>query len=322
MGGNMTITRKEFLQMTAGAVTYAAVSSSSIRAAVAGKPKRGVSLYSYTGDFGVTMSLEDCFADMRDMDAEGLEILANTHIEGYPNPSEAWIKRWFALLEKYKIKPSEYGHWVDSRLHKGRELSTKESYDMLLRDIKLANRLGFPVMRTKLGVIDDTLTPVKNWREFIEMALPDAEKYNVKMCPEIHQPTRLKSKMLDDYVEFIVRTKTKHFGINIDFGVFQSRPRRDEPQMGGRARPFTPGDKAEDMVPLLPYVYACHAKFWEMTDELTEATIPYDEVLGVLIKHGWDGYMLSEYEGPRDLYAASDQLRRQHVMLKRLLGET
>ena len=70
-------------------------------------------------------------------------------------------------LEKYKIKPVEYGHWVDSRRCPGRELSTQESYDLLLGDIKLANRLGFTVLRTKLGVIDDDLTPVTNWREFI-----------------------------------------------------------------------------------------------------------------------------------------------------------
>lgn len=317
----MTITRKEFLQIAAGAATYAAFAKPHARAmAPGGRPKRGVSLYSYTADFGITMSLEDCLADINDMDADGLEILANTHIEGYPNPSDAWVKRWFALMDKYSLKPIEYGHWVDSRLYRGRELTTKESYSMLLRDLKLANRLGFPITRTKLGVIDDTLTPVKNWREFIEMALPDAEKLNIKMCPEIHMPTPLKSKMIDDYVEFIDKTRTKNFGLNIDFGVFQSRPRRDEREMG-TGRPFAPGDKVETMVPLLPYVYVCHAKFYEMTDELQESTIPYDEILTMLLKHGWNGYMLSEYEGPRDVYKASDQLRRQHVMMKRLLGE-
>jgi sugar phosphate isomerase/epimerase len=319
----MTITRKQFLQVAAGAATLAALSSSSVKAAAKGKPKRGVSLYSYTGDFGVTMTLEDCLADMCDMNAEGLEILANTHIDGYPNPSEAWINNWHALMAKYKIKPVEYGHWVDSRLHPGRELDAKESYAMLARDIKLANRLGFTVMRTKLGVIDDTLTPVKNWREFIKMALPDAQKNNVRMCPEIHAPTRLKSKMIDDYVEFIEKEKTTPwFGLNIDFGVFQNKPRRDRrSQEMGSARPFEPLDKADDMIPLLPYVHVCHAKFWDMTDELEEATIPYDEVIAMLTKNGWDGYMLSEYEGPRDLGAASDQLRKQHVMMKRLLGE-
>jgi len=37
----------------------------------------------------------------------------------------------------------------------------------------------------------------------------------------------------------------------------------------------------------------------------------------------WDGYLFSEYEGKDKAVPgyASDQLRRQHVMLKRCLGE-
>ncbi len=57
-----------------------------------------------------------------------------------------------------------------------RDLTTEESYEMLARDIRLAHRLGFSVMRTKMPVISDTLEPVKNWREIIKMALPLAEK--------------------------------------------------------------------------------------------------------------------------------------------------
>ena len=284
------------------------------------KPKRGVSLYSYSGEYGVTMTLEDMFADIHDMGAEGLEILANGHIEGYPDPTDEWIENWFHLLEKYKIKPVEYGHWVDSRLYQGRELSTQESYDMLIRDIKLANRLGFTVLRTKLGVIDDDLTPVKNWREFISMALPDAEKYNVRMCPEIHNPTVLKSKMVDDYIEFIEKTGTKHFGLNIDFGVFQTDP---IPMWEGQDLSMLKFSPVEDVIPLLPYVYACHAKFLNMNDDFIETTTPYDKVIGTLIEHKWDGYLLSEYEGPnKDVTGhASAQLRRQHILMKRLLGE-
>lgn len=124
---------------------------------------------------------------------------------------------------------------------------------MLIQDIKLANRLGFIVLRTKLGVINDDLTPVTNWREFITMALPDAEKYNVRMCPEIHNPTILKSKMVDDYIEFIEKQKTKHFGFNIDFGVFQTNPMQLWESMDMSHMKFSP---VEDIVPLLPYVYA------------------------------------------------------------------
>lgn len=288
----------------------------------AGKPKRGVSLYSYSGEYGVTMTLEDMFAEMYDMGAEGLEILANAHIEGYPNPTDEWVEHWIGLMEKYALKPVEYGHWVDSRLYKGRELTTEESYQMLMRDIKLANKLGFTVMRTKLGVIDGDLTPVQNWQEFIKMALPDAEKYNVRMCPEIHKPTLLKSKMVDDYVEFIEKENTKYFGINVDFGVFATDPipmREGEPMIPDMLK-FCP---VEDLEPLLPYVYACHAKFQNMSEDFIETTTPYDEVIGLLVEHKWDGYLLSEYEGPKkDVPGySSEQIRRQHVLMKRLLGE-
>ena len=285
-----------------------------------GKPKRGVSLYSYSGEYGVTMTMEDMFADMYDMGAEGLEILGNSHVEGYPQPTDEWVENWFRLLAKYNLRPVEYGHWVDSRLFPGRELSTQESYDMLIRDIKLANRLGFTVLRTKLGVIDDDLTPVKNWREFIRMALPDAEKYNVRMCPEIHNPTVLKSKMVEDYVEFIEKEKTKYFGINVDFGVFQTNPIQ---MWEGQDLSRLKFSAVEDFLPLLPYTYACHAKFQNMSEDFIETTTPYDKVIGLLIEHDWDGYLLSEYEGPhKDVPGySSEQLRRQHILMKRLLGE-
>jgi sugar phosphate isomerase/epimerase len=284
---------------------------------VKGKPQRGVSLYSYADQLGFTMTLEDCFADMYDMGAHGLEILANGHVENYPDPTDEWLEHWFGLLDKYKIVPAEYGHWVDSRMIPGRELSTRESYVSLVRDIKLAAKLGFTVMRTKLGVIDEMLTPVRNWPEFVEMALPVAEEHNVRMCPELHQPTALNSEMVDEYVDFIERTGTRHFGLNIDFGVFQTADRLQIPGMENEPSP------PEDMIPLLPYSYACHAKFTHMTDELVDPTHPYDEIIGILVEHGWDGYLLSEYEGEhKDVPGhASDQLRRHHVMMRRLLGE-
>jgi hypothetical protein len=271
------------------------------------------------------MTLEDMFKDMYNMDATGLEILANSHIEGYPNPTDAWLENWHNMMKKYNLSPIEYGCWIDSRLHQGRELTTLESYDMLLSDIKLANKLGFKIMRTKMGVIDDTLTPVTNWRDIIERALPDAEKYNVKMCPEIHSPTVLKSRMVDDYVDFIQKTGTNTFGLNIDFGVFQNKQLTTGPKSNMPSNmpvmelnPSMP----EEIIQLLPYVFCCHAKFYDMSDDFKENTIPYNEIIDILIKHWWDGYLLSEYEGPnKDIPGySSDQLRKQHIMLINLLG--
>ncbi|HET9094497.1 MAG TPA: hypothetical protein VFN36_05370, partial [Solirubrobacteraceae bacterium] len=63
-----------------------------------------------------------------------------------------------------------------------------------------------------------------------------------------------------------------------------------------------------------------HAKFWAMTDDLEDPHIPWAPIIDTLRDAGYRGYLSSEYEGERRLYLASDLLRRQHLMLRRLLA--
>ncbi len=174
-------------------------------------------------------------------------------------------------------------------------------------------------MRTKMPVITDSLEPVKNWREIIKMALPLAEKLGVQMCPEIHTPTNLKGQMVMDFVEFIKETGTKSFGLNIDFSVFRTKFAEGE----FRDPHFTPNEP-EDIIPLLPYIYCCHAKFINMSDEFEETTIPYKEIIQILKDHNWNGYLLSEYEGADkcdDGYEVGQTLRKHHIMMKNQIGD-
>jgi len=327
----MSVTRKEFFQTVVGAAAVASAARQNAvgAATLSSNIKPGVSLYSYTGDFNVTMTLEDCLADMAAMGANGLEILSETHVADYPNPSNSWVDHWFELLNKYNITPACYSCWVDTKLRKGRTLSVDEATEWLLRDMRLANRLGFPIMRPKLGTIDrNTLDPT--WREMTERALPYAERYNIKITPEIHAPALLKSQMVDDYVDVVEKTGTEHFGLLIDTGVFATRPSRlndrafeSEPDPDAEARRRPAGEhvysKPEDILPLMPYVHHFHAKFWEMLDDFTEYCVPFEDIVPTLIEGGYNGYFCSEYEGPRDLYLASEQLRRQQVQLRGLL---
>lgn len=282
-------------------------------------PKRGVALYSYSAEFGLTKTLEDCFEDVHDMGARGIEILANTHIENYPYPTDAWVDQWFRLCDKYEIIPVEYGNWIDSHVLKDRDLTTEESVAMLSRDIRLAHRLGFTVMRTKMPVINEKLEPVTNWRDIIRGALPLAEQLNIKMCPEIHTPTNLKGEMVQEYIDFIKETGTRHFGLNIDFSVF-----RTEFAEGEWKDPLFVPNEPEDIIPLLPYVYCIHAKFHHMSDDFEETTIPYKRVLDILVEQGWDGYLLSEYEGADKYspeYEVTQMLRKHHILMKNILKD-
>jgi hypothetical protein len=77
----------------------------------------------------------------------------------------------------------------------------------------------------------------------------------------------------------------------------------------------------KDLLPIMTYIYHIHGKFWEMTEELHEYSIPYEEVVPVLLQEGCEAYFSSEFEGPRTLFRASSQLRRHHAMLRQLLQE-
>ena len=68
----------------------AAVADTTASTAARKGPKRGVSFYSYSAEFGFEKTLEDCFEDVHDMGAHGIEILANAHIANYPYPTEEW----------------------------------------------------------------------------------------------------------------------------------------------------------------------------------------------------------------------------------------
>jgi len=295
-----------------------------------GQPKRGISVYSYQALLGKTMTLEDAFLEMYDTGATCFELLTS-YIENYPNPSTRWIDRYWRLCEKYNLEPAELGHWAENHLHRGPAMSDEEVVEELKQDFRLANLLGFKSLRTKISCLNEICDPEPGWQSYIEKALPYAEKYDVRMQNEVHLPTTLHTPHIrDEYMAFIQRTGTKHFGFNIDFGTFQFKPTEGMTQSIWN---FDDVSKPEEIVEFLPYSWTCHAKFTHMDENFEETTIPYREVIQLMIDNGWSGNLVSEYEGPyvfkamdspADFGIASvqipDQVRRHQIMLRSILG--
>ncbi len=300
--------------------------------------KRGVTLYSYQEEFYTrAMTLEDCLAEMAAIGAEGLELLPEQMVPGYPDPSQSWVDEWFRMLAKYNVKPACMDTFVDTTVGGHRNMSTQEAIDVLISHLRLAQRLGFRSIRPTTGPVPDAAI------EMIERAIPHAEKYDVKIAIEIHAPTMLRSKFIDDYLELINRTGTKHFGFTPDMGLFCRRipqiltdhclragadphivdsvnelvmARRPQDEINavvgktqGREPDFTygflanyyyqPENDPKDISLIAPYVYNIHGKFYEMAEDMTEPNIPYEEVIPALIEAGCTGYINSEYEGQR-----------------------
>ncbi len=321
--------------------------------------KRGVSLYSYQQEFYLRkMNLEDCIAAVAAMGADGIEILGEQMIPGFPNPSDEFVDRWFGWMEKYKTTPTAYDAFLDTKLYKDRELTDKEAVEMMVRDIKLANRLGFKTLRVLVTVP----------RSIIEQTLPYAEQYDVALGIEIHSPWSLKSEWIDENVELIQRSGTRHFGFIPDMGIFVKKlppvmqawhvrhgatesiihhiadayenrqslekTKAEVVKLGGNEADLKFADisghfRFDDpkwLTQHIPHMLHIHAKFYEMTDQLVEPSIPYDEIIKVLREGGYGGYLCSEYEGQRHIQDAFEvdsveQVRRQHLMMQRLISQ-
>jgi sugar phosphate isomerase/epimerase len=359
----MKITRKKFLHTAAGAAAFAAIPSiggltAACAPATTGKPKRGVSIYSFTdyGELNVSMTLEDCFQEVYATGAHGIELLSS-YIHGYPNPTDEWVAWWWEMMKKYELIPIEFGHFVDSKLYAPpKETPVQELYEMMVSDIRLAKKMGFTRARTRIGMDPEKPGMLeKSWKEWMEKSLPVLEETDIKVCIELHSPTPFDGPMVEDVLGFIEKTKTKYVGFNVDFGEFttgrapealpesreaQEAKKRQEERLAQQKQQAAQQPAAQqqppqgmgmsqrkpqqpkDIIPLLPYVYCCHAKFQNVNEECVDTTTPYPEVIDIMIKHNWDGYLLSEYEGPnKDVpgYTAT-QIRRQHVMLRKLLG--
>ena len=118
------------------------------------KIKRGVTLYSYQEEyFTRAMTLDDCLSEMAAIGAEGVELLPEQMVPDYPNPPEAWVNKWFRLLEKYKLKPTCMDTFVDTTWGGHRDMTIPEAGDMLVTHMKLADRLGFRVIRPTTGPV-------------------------------------------------------------------------------------------------------------------------------------------------------------------------
>lgn len=287
--------------------------------------KYGVSLYSFMHDFGTVLDLESALAHVADVGATGVEILGEGHIAGYPEPSTAWVDTWFALLEKYRLEPTNYGSWIDTRLHSSganaRDLTAAEGAAMLQRDLRLARRLGFGFVRPKIGVVSSDLVPHPTWTEAVERSLDLAAELDVIICPEIHSPTPIKHEVVDDYIGLIQRTGTKHFGLLLDTGIFQDRPIPLRPgELPGQRPAFLDGIGVDpaDIADIAEYVVFIQAKFHDIDENQVDQQIPWEPVLRALKVAGYTGYLSSEYEGDRAPWRSIEQVRRQHSLIRRI----
>jgi hypothetical protein len=183
-------------------------------------------------------------------------------------------------------------------------------------------------MRPKFGVTSWELDPHPVWEGAVTRSLDLTAELDVVICPEIHAPTPIEHPVTQGYIDLIERTKTDHFELLIDMGIFQTSPVDENPDgteaEEGKKRPAPMEALAvpmSDLVSVLPHVHFIQAKFFEVDDQLHDLHVPWEDIVPTLLDHGWSGWLSTEYEGRREPYRGRDQVRRQHALVRGLVAQ-
>ena len=321
--------------------------------------KRGVSLYSYQEEYFLRkMTLEQCIATSAELGANGIESLAEQMMPGFPRLSDAFYDQWHQWMAKYGTTSVCHDMFLDTKRHKDRLLTQDECVESMVRDLKHAARLGCKVMRVLVFVSPELLERCLPYAEQydvrmgIEVHSPWTLDHPwIQRHVEMFQRTRTRHAgfvpdmgIFTKRIPRVVRDKFLRQGANeriinyvceaYEAGVLCEYICAEARNMGGKPLDIAFAEQSRHnvysnpkrLLEFMPYIFHIHAKFYEMMDNGLEYSIPYELIVPVLVQGGYNGYLSSEYEGNRHIQDAFpvdsvEQVRRQHAMFKRLLGE-
>jgi len=323
--------------------------------------QRGVSLYSFQHEtFQGLMSLEDCIRTCAEMGANGIEIVGEQTFWGWPEVGvpEEKIAEWHALMTQYGTHPVSHDFMLDYKRYKDRPMPFDEQVASIRKDIDFGARLGMPYLRALVSIAPEVLVAAAPYAEekgiklLLEVHAPlhfdhpwiirHAEAYEasgsaalgflpdmgmfVHRFPQVWKERFMRNgvpRHIADYIEqaYEDRVLSEYVILNVR-------------EMGGEGPALAMAEtlrhnaafEPKRMLDHMSRIHNIHGKFYQMTEDLVEPSIPYDEVIAVLKQGGYTGHVCSEYEGNRWVEDAEtvnsvEQVRRQQEMLKRLIGE-
>ena len=275
--------------------------------------------------------------------------------------SEEDVSRFRDLMQKYETVPTAYDTTFFTTWYANRLMTVKEAVYWTRKDLRNAARMGFSVYRTgiirkedieilsacfadaeELGVqiATEIHAPrgIHTWwtQDFLEEIL----KKNTKAAGFVLDfGIFTKGMSLADKNLYLRKGADEKILEQIDAAYRAGKPltRREVEKMGGKEPEQAAAARLEGAIrddpewirEILPYTRHCHGKFYEMTEGCEEPAVDYEGPVRVLKEEDWDGWISSEYEGQRQYFDlgceismdAVEQLRRHHVMLKKLIGE-
>jgi sugar phosphate isomerase/epimerase len=328
--------------------------------------KRGVSLYSFQEEYFLRkMTLEEIIATCAQLDIPGIEIIGDQMIPGYPYISDDFLKQWHGWMDKYERTPVCLDMFLDWNKFKGRTMTDDEKYESVHMDIKAANKLGCTVIRMiymEPEILERLAPEAEKYNVKLAMEIHAPSDFDspreqglielfervqspylgftldmgvyCKRLPRVASDRFLREGMKAEIVDYLIEAyNNRTLPKGREMGVRKPELAEKIIQMGGTEDHVYWAYSGTHMIYSNPqrildyvgHIHHIHAKFYEMLPDRAYS-IPYDDIVPLLIEGGYSGYLSSEYEGNRWIQDAfevdsAEQVRRQQVMFKRLLGE-
>ncbi len=295
----------------------------------------GVTLYSLQDEYvWGKLTLEGCLAELQKMGAEGVEMLGDQMVYNSPYPEDSFYTSWKGWLKQYNLTPVCDDIFINTTLYKNRRLTTRESIAALKAEIVHAHKMGFKIVRMVSQTPNEIIMPCLDFAQEhdVQMALEihaGSSGIEVPMSVEfIDIMTKANSpyiglvfdmglfcrKFPRVIIEYFRREGTSDETLSYVDAVF--RDHKDMRNLNKEAVLHKYGKNPMDeefveycyhfennpldiMKPTLGFVKNIHGKFYEMTEENIEYSIPYDEIIPYLKANHYHGFICSEYEGNR-----------------------
>ena len=304
--------------------------------------------------------LEDCVREAALSGASGYEIVGSQMIPGYPNVSEEFAGQVELLRQKYGIGPVGYGANNDRGMRPDRDLSDDEMLADAVIDLKAANSLGCRVMRVQYMMSPDCFRRLRPYAKLFDVrcgieihnpespgsdlmqtylsVVKESDDGYLGFVPDFGflavEPNRpkwikaLQAGVSEEHLKLVERMrregksqeetigKLMSMGANpaiMDtvagmFGFVQFHDRKELPRL------------LQELRDILPYSFELHGKFHYLTEDGSEASIPYEEILPVVKASGFTGYLICEYEDEM-VCGGKDPTRRQMALERKILGQ-
>jgi hypothetical protein len=329
---------------------------------VSTKPILGTTLYSFTNEWLQGLyTLDQELEKVAELDlGPAVEMVGFQSIREFPDVTDEFARQFRSLLDRHGLVPSCLGGNCDVGRHRDRLMTEDELVAYVERQIESARKLGFPVLRIQGFVgpkVFERLAPLAE-KAGVQVA-SEVHSPLSAYHPEVIELRECFDRVGPDLVGFVPDfscsmiappdvfwQRLRDLGapeglIEAAKGVWSMDAPNPEKfaALAEAAARFSANDRVkgqifmtltmfgraplEQLAELLPYSKHIHGKFYEVDASGNEPSLPYPELMGLLLQDGYRGTISAEWEGHAftEEPIGFQQVQAWKAMCKHLLGD-